>query len=1279
MHIKQVVISGFRSFRNQSEIEPFSPKHNVIVGRNGSGKSNFFDAIQFVLCGPRFANLRAEDRQHMLHEGTGTSVMATYVEIVFDNSDGRLSIESDEVVLRRTVGHKKDEFFLNRKRTQKAEVISLLESAGFSKSNPYYIVQQGKVAALCTMKDIDRLNLLKEVAGTTVYDERRSESLKIMDETNKRQDQMVEVLSFIEDRLNELEQEKEELKEYEVLDKTRRALEFNLHDKELNKVNEELSTMETTQDDARDKQQSLHSELREIEDSLVNEEDKLNIANEALDRLVNRRSKKLEDYNELVARRSAVEAELQEAEASKDAISNELNTSQAQLNQIKAQIVEKDQYLRTLGPQHESRQNDYDKISTQISGMQSRIDTLYGKQGRGREFKSIQERDIFLRSQIELLDEQINQQTTLVNHLRNSFEKDTSRVKNEEANLMRAESENRQKLSDLEKVQNSIKDCIQKRTTLAENRKTCWRDLETVQEQLTEAKHDHDRGKQALHKTLSRSITQGLATVEKIAREKNINGYFGPVIDNFELKNDAFRTAVEVAAGTSLFHVIVDTEKTAVTLMDELNKREAGMLTFLPLNRLQADAVEYPDSPDVRSLLDVAIDYDNDVESAMHFIFGKKLLARDLENAAYFSKEANLDAITIDGDVVSRKGGFEGGYHDERSSRIQAITRMRDANSQINALQRQEVNLKAAAEKADEDITEVLRDLSSLEAERDQIRSNCEQIGRELSNRIRANREVQQNMKEQERSLQSLESELVVVKNQKGSYEEEIGTPLHGKLSDSERSELRRLEEEQNDLRSELQSIQNDLIQLRSDRDKIIADLSGRLLIREAELENIIEHGGDNGRGNVKSNEASCANLVMERDQLKNLVDIAQTELDDVEGLVNEHKSSLVELEKEVEEHRASEREAQEKMSDAMKEQDKLLNQRTMLLSMILNKQRMIRELGTLPRQEMQEFKNLDTKHLTKRLKAVKDQLKKYSSVNRKALDQYVSFNEQREGLIARRDELEKDKDCINQLVKSLDQQKEEAILRTFTGVSKNFKDVFAELVPGGEGHLVMTTAMDETVNAEEGKTEDVEHDKDQTESSATSSSDVMQQNVNTFTGVQVKVKFADGGRTFDMQSLSGGQKALVALAIIFAIQRSDPVPFYLMDEIDQALDANYRAAVARLIQKQAESTEAPAQFITTTFRPELVAIADKHYGIAVMNKVSSIYPLDRSDAVNFVNNLMNAESVGQVSAVPSFQRANRLEKEKRSRLDEEDEEDEDEEGDDDQEGGDERIAMETE
>ncbi|KAJ1396606.1 RecF/RecN/SMC N terminal domain-containing protein, partial [Ochromonadaceae sp. CCMP2298] len=190
-------------------------------------------------------------------------------------------------------------------------------------------------------------------------------------------------------------------------------------------------------------------------------------------------------------------------------------------------------------------------------------------------------------------------------------------------------------------------------------------------------------------------------------------------------------------------------------------------------------------------------------------------------------------------------------------------------------------------------------------------------------------------------------------------------------------------------------------------------------------------------------------------------------------------------------------------------------------------------------------------------------------------------------------------------LIESLDAQKDEAILRTFRGVSHHFAEVFAELVPGGGGQLIMrTTAEAPDAGAsssipESGELEDhILEEGGEGEGLA----------IATFQGVQVRVSFSGSGQQQNMQQLSGGQKALVALALIFAIQRCDPAPFYLFDEIDQALDANYRAGLARLIEKQTNSKEAPAQFITTTFRPELVAVADKCFGIGLQNKVSNIH-----------------------------------------------------------------------
>ncbi|MGH0129064.1 UNVERIFIED_CONTAM: hypothetical protein FKN15_015663 [Acipenser sinensis] len=170
MYIKQVIIQGFRSYRDQTVVDPFSPKHNVI-------------AIQFVLS-DEFSHLRPEQRLALLHEGTGPRVISAFVEIIFDNSDNRLPIDKEEVSLRRVIGAKKDQYFLDKKMVTKNDVMNLLESAGFSRSNPYYIVKQGKINQMATAPDSQRLKLLREVAGTRVYDERKEESISLMKETD---------------------------------------------------------------------------------------------------------------------------------------------------------------------------------------------------------------------------------------------------------------------------------------------------------------------------------------------------------------------------------------------------------------------------------------------------------------------------------------------------------------------------------------------------------------------------------------------------------------------------------------------------------------------------------------------------------------------------------------------------------------------------------------------------------------------------------------------------------------------------------------------------------------------------------------------------------------------------------------------------------------------------------------------------------------------------------------------------------------------------------------
>jgi structural maintenance of chromosome 3 (chondroitin sulfate proteoglycan 6) len=569
-------------------------------------------------------------------------------------------------------------------------------------------------------------------------------------------------------------------------------------------------------------------------------------------------------------------------------------------------------------------------------------------------------------------------------------------------------------------------------------------------------------------------------------------------------------------------------------------------------------------------------------------VFGKKLLARDLEVAAAFSKSSGLDAVTKDGDLVNRKGGFEGGYHEERDSRIASLVRLRAATAQVAELEGKESDLKRSAEDVEAALNDLLRELQDLERERDQLSRSTEQAALEITHRRRQIEAAQESVELKSRKLRQLRDDLTAARHQVDVYRAELGTPLHSKLSAAEKEELTTLGERSETLFGELRELEEKVLVIGRQRDGLKADLHTNLLKRLEEARRQLDAVSLKSE-NAYDNE--IGDTVSQIEVSSKSARLYEAELNEIDSSLDKYRHELSTLERDFAQKRQDEEESARTIDAAAKMQDKLLSKRSLLQENIQQKQRQIRDLGTLPRKELEEFRGLSEKPLLGRLKEVQEELKQYAGVNRKALDQYVSFNEQRESLLVRSQQLVRDNASIQQLLSTLDQQKEEAILRTFHDVKGHFADVFKELVPAGEGQLLMGDEVGGEVET-------------QVETPA--------QMMPGLSGVQIRVSFAGGGQNYDMQQLSGGQKALVALALIFAIQRSDPAPFYLFDEIDQALDANYRASVAGLIRRQAESSESPAQFITTTFRPELVNVADKCYGISLQHKVSSIIPLDK-------------------------------------------------------------------
>nr|CAD7572795.1 unnamed protein product [Timema californicum] len=291
---------------------------------------------------------------------------------------------------------------------------------------------------------------------------------------------------------------------------------------------------------------------------------------------------------------------------------------------------------------------------------------------------------------------------------------------------------------------------------------------------------------------------------------------------------------------------------------------------------------------------------------------------------------------------------------------------------------------------------------------------------------------------------------------------------------------------------------------------------------------------------------------------------------------------------------KTKEKEIQEKIQEDAKDLEKMASKQNTLQSKIADCTKKIQELGSLPSPEIYaKYQNLSTKNLFKEMEKANSHLKKYSHVNKKALDQFMSFSDQKEKLVKRKEELDRGDEKIKELMLVLEQRKYEAIEFTFKQVSKYFSEVFHKLVPSGHAQLVMRRNEDEA-----GGSQDVESDSDK------------------FTGVGIRVSFT--GRNAEMREmnqLSGGQKSLVALGLIFSIQKCDPAPFYLFDEIDQALDSQHRMAVADMIHELSRD----AQFITTTFRPELLVHANKFYGVKFRNKVSHVECVSREEAADFV------------------------------------------------------------
>ncbi|CAH9100174.1 unnamed protein product [Cuscuta epithymum] len=1195
MLLVQIIIEGFKSYREQIATEPFSAKVNCVVGANGSGKSNFFQAMRFVIS-DLFHNLRSEERHALLHEGAGHQVLSAFVEIVFDNSDNRLPVDKEEVRMRRTIGLKKDEYFLDGKHITKTEVMNLLESAGFSRSNPYYVVQQGKIASLTVMKDPERLDLLKEIGGTRVYDERRQESLKIMQETGNKKKQIIQVVQYMDERLRELDEEKEELKKYQQLDKQRKSLEYSIFDKELQDARQKLAEVDKTRNQISETSTKMYEEvLTAHERSKELEKLSKDLTKEIQ---ILSREKEVIEKQQSVAIKKHTELELDEKDLREKISANYKAKEEAikQLHLLESEIQKSTDALNNIKPFYEKQVQEEDEITKRIMEREKQLSILYQKQGRATQFANKAARDKWLQKEIDEYERILSSNHKQESQLRGEIKQLHEDMKIHDDIIMHRKNEAAVREALISGYRQSYTAFKRQRDEQHDERKSLWAKESELTAEIARLKAEVEKAEKSLDQATPGDIRRGLSSVRRICKVHTIPGVFGPIFELLECE-ERFFTAVEVTAGNSLFHVVVENDDISTQIIRHLNSEKGGRVTFIPLNRVKAPEVSYPQNNDVIPLLK-KLKFSNRYTKAFEQVFARTVICRDLDVATRVARTDGLDCITLEGDQVSKKGGMTGGFYDYRRSRLRFMSIIKLRTISIREKENELVDVRKMLEEMDQKINELVAEQQKNDAKLAHDKSELEQFRQDIANAERQKSSIAKAVEKKEKLLANVLTQIDQLRSSIAMKHEEMGTELVDHLTPEEREALSRLNPEITNLKEMLIASKAKRMETETRKAELEMNLSTNLVRRKQELEAIkvaVDIDALNSEADLKGQEVLEVHKLLENlsEQIKR-----------VSVNLNKKILELQEIKGKKDKLKALEDKYQGTLQDEKRELEQLLNKRNIYVAKQEEYSKKIRELGPLSSDAFEKYRRKNVKELYKLLHKCNEQLQQFSHVNKKAFDQYVNFTEQREELQRRQAELDSGDEKIKELISVLDMRKDESIERTFKGVSKHFREVFSELVQGGRGVLVMMKKKD-------GEEDDNDDADDRPRAAEVGG------RVEKYIGVKVKVSFTGQGETQSMKQLSGGQKTVVALALIFAIQRCDPAPFYLFDEIDAALDPQYRTAVGNMVRRMADM--ANTQFITTTFRPELVKVADKIYGVTHRNRVSRVNVVSREEALDFI------------------------------------------------------------
>lgn len=1181
MLLKSLELHGFKTFPDRIKLS-FDKGITSIVGPNGSGKSNISDAIRWVLGEQSAKTLRCSKMEDVVFNGTDKRKKTGYAEVTLsiDNKDRILPFDGDEVaVTRRYYRSGESEYMINKATVRLRDIHELFMDTGLGRDG-YSMIGQGKIDSIVASKSEERREIFEEASGISRYRYRKTEAERKLKSTEENLVRLRDIVGELEDRVGPLKKQSEKAQKFLVLSEEKKGLEIALW---LNTLDNSANIIKE-QDDKIDIQRAQYENAEQELANISSETESIYLKNGEITSKIDTIRRNISQFESEVSNNNAlISVANNDIEHNKETITR-LETEIEQLDnsftEIESQIKEKKENVDKIKLNIEEKQKEYNEVSENLNTISvdasrsgDKLQQLNSKLAELSQ-KSANAKVVLLTS-----DSSINELNERIESLNSSLSEKESNLETTSKMLEDYKAQGKDSAEKVEMLSNSIKGLELKINNLKARNENSKGEIDRLtldsNEKLRRANILED-----LEKNLE-GFAHSVKTVMNLSRHGKIGGIHGPVSRLIKVPTD-YAVAIETALGGAMQNIVTGNEEDAKRAIRTLKENKGGRATFLPIATIKPRYLNENGIDSCFGFVGVASDLcdcKDEYKGILQNLLGKIVIAEDLNSAVSIAKKYSyrFKVVTLDGQVVNAGGSLTGGSLNKRTGLLSRASEIEKYRKEAKALadkadelKEQYSNSQQEFAKYEADILGTRGDLSTEQQELIRLRTEYKACQNEYDSLVSSIDFTKNEIVECENKISNLQQDKETADKEFSAFEEEIANVE--KTTSSLTGNRLALTEKREQLSEKLQNIRLEIVTFEKDKEALISE------IRTSEY---------NSQHQTERKE----NLRNQIVSVNSNIDIINKKIESYTNISNNYQDKIAEFNNAIEKLNGD-KEKFEKKSVELRQKEKDLNstrevsgrELARLEERKINLQKQYDdiiaklwdeyELTKRQAEEISiEIENVSTAR--KRLNEIKSSIRGLGSVNVSAIEEYKEVSERYEFLGAQVSDVEKSKNEIERLINDLTKQMKDAFIENFHEINKHFGETFKELFGGGTASLELANP-DDILNS----------------------------------GIDI-IAHPPGKIVVHLEALSGGEKALVAIALYFSIMKVRPAPFCVMDEIEAALDDVNVDRFAQYMRRMTDRT----QFITITHRRGTMEESDVLYGVTMQDEgISKLLELRASE-----------------------------------------------------------------